>query len=88
VTQARENSRPATSSGDLESPAAKAMPFLLTGLFAAALFLGVALTPARAVPWERASRALHDRREEIALFGGLGLVATGLFFLLTMFSGA
>jgi hypothetical protein len=40
----------------------------------------MALTPARAVPWSRASRALEERREEIAALGGMGLFATGLLF--------
>ncbi|MBA2569063.1 MAG: hypothetical protein H0V11_06920 [Actinobacteria bacterium] len=62
-------------------------PFLLAGLLGAVLLLGVALTPARAVPWTRASRALDDRRQEVALLGASGLVATGFFFLLAMMSG-
>jgi hypothetical protein len=48
--------------------------------------LGVALTPVRAVPWTRASRALVDRRQELALLGALGLVATGFLFLLARMS--
>jgi hypothetical protein len=64
------------------------MPFLLAASFAAVLFLAMAIMPAGAVPWQRASRVLNDWREEIALFGGLGLLATGLFFLLAMLSGA
>ena len=70
---------------DPESGTSKALPFVLAGLLAAALLLGVALTPARAVP-SRVSRALDDRRQELALLGALGLVATGFFFLLALVS--
>jgi hypothetical protein len=57
-----------------------ALPFLLAGLVAALLVLAVAMTPAAAVPWSRAARALEDRREEVAVAGAMGLLATGLFF--------
>jgi hypothetical protein len=36
----------------------------------------------------RVSRALDDRRQELALLGALGLVATGFFFLLALVSSA
>ena len=79
-----------TSAGfsDPESGAGNALPFLLFGLVAGVLLLGVALTPARAVPWRRVSDALDDRRQELALLGALGLVATGMFFLLAMLSAS
>ena len=66
--------------GSPRSTSAKAAPFLLAGLFGAVFLLGLALTPARAVPSSRASRALEDRREEIAALGAMGLFATGLLF--------
>jgi hypothetical protein len=72
---------------DPESGTSQALPFLLAGLLGGALLLGVAITPARAVP-SRVSRALDDRRQELALLGGLGVVATGFFFLLAMVSSA
>ena len=72
---------------DPESGTSNALPFLLAGLLAGVLLLGMALTPARAVP-SRVSRALDDRRQELALLGALGLVATGFFFLLAMVSSA
>ena len=72
---------------DPESGTSKAFPFLLAGLLGGVLLLGVALTPARAVP-SRVSRALDDRRQELALLGASGLVATGFFFLLAMVSSA
>ena len=72
---------------DTESGTSTALPFLLVGLLAGVLLLGVALTPARAVP-SRVSRALDDRRQELALLGASGLVATGFFFLLAMLSSA
>lgn len=85
----RAQTRVSKSAGfsDPESGTSKAVPFLLAGLLAGVLLLGVALTPARAVP-SRVSRALDDRRQELALLGALGLVATGFFFLLAMMSTA
>ena len=56
------------------------MPILLAGLFGAVFLFGLAMTPASAVPWTRVSRALDDRREQIALLGAMGLFATGLLF--------
>jgi hypothetical protein len=70
-----------------ESWTSQALPFLLAGFLVGALLLGVALTPARAVP-SRVSRALDDRRQDLALLGALGLVATGFFFLLAMVSSS
>jgi len=49
---------------------------------AAILMLGLALTPARAVPWQRGSDALDSHREEFAVLGALSLFATMVFFLL------
>lgn len=69
---------------DTESPTARAVPFLVAGLFGAVFLLGLALIPARAVPWPRALRAVDDRREELAFFGALGLLATGLFYVLAV----
>jgi hypothetical protein len=66
--------------GSPRSTTARAVPFMLAGLLGAVFLLGMALTPARAVPWSRASRALEDRREEIAALGAMGLFATGLLF--------
>ena len=57
-------------------------PFLLVAFSAALLLLGLALTPARAVPWNRASQLLEDRRDEFGFMGAMGLVATFVFFLL------
>lgn len=58
------------------------LPFLLVVFSAALLMLGLALMPARAVPWSRASRVLEDRRDELGVMGAMGLVATFVFFLL------
>lgn len=58
------------------------LPFLLVVFSAALLMLGLALMPARAVPWSRASRVLEDRRDEFGVMGAMGLVATFVFFLL------
>jgi hypothetical protein len=59
-----------------------ARPFLVAAFGAALLMLGLALTPARAVPWSRAARALSDRRDELGVLGVMSLFATMLFFLL------
>lgn len=83
---ASAGARPTTSTSETESPLMNAVPLLAVGILGAALCLGAALTPARAVPWESASRALHDRRQELALLGALGLVATALFFLFALVS--
>jgi hypothetical protein len=83
--QARTGASKSAGFSDPETGTSKALPFLLAGLLAGVLLLGVALTPARAVP-SRVSRALDDRRQELALLGALGLVATGFFFLLAMVS--
>lgn len=64
------------------SSSSVALPFLLVAFTAALLMLGLALTPARAVPWSRASRVLEDRRDEIGVIGAMSLVATMVFFLL------
>jgi hypothetical protein len=58
------------------------LPFLLLVFGAALLMLGLAVTPARAVPWSRASQMLEDRRDELGVMGAMGLVATFIFFLL------
>jgi hypothetical protein len=57
-------------------------PFLLAAFGGALLLLGLALTPARAVPWSRASQLLEDRRDELGVMGAMSLVATLVFFLL------
>jgi hypothetical protein len=67
--------------GSAETSSTNALPILLAGLFAAVLLLGLAATPAWAVPWSRAARVLEGKREEVAVLGAMGLFATGLFFL-------
>ena len=73
---ARENAGVATAESG-----SNALPFLLAGLVVAAVLIGLALTPARAVPSNRAARVLEDKREEVAVLGAMGLLAVGLFFL-------
>ena len=58
------------------------MAFLITAFSLALLLLGLALTPAWAVPWRRASHKLEARREELGVMGATGFVATLVFFLL------
>jgi len=67
-----------------ESALMSAVPVLALGLFCAAICFAAAMIPARALPWERASRALVDRREDLALLGGSGLGATALLFLFVL----
>jgi len=64
------------------SPSSSALPYLIVTFGAALVMLGLALTPARAVPWSRASRVLQDRRDELGVLGAMSLVATVLFFLI------
>ncbi len=59
-----------------------ALPYLIAAFGAAFLMLGLALTPARAVPWSRAARVLQDRRDELGVLGAMSFLATVLFFLL------
>ena len=58
------------------------LPFLLVAFSLALVLLGLALTPAWAVPWRRGARALEERREELGVMGATGVVATVVFFLL------
>jgi len=53
--------------------------FVSSGL--AVLLLGLALIPARAVPWYWAARTLVDRRGELTFFGALGLFAAAFLLL-------
>jgi hypothetical protein len=73
-------------SSELESPLMSAVPVLALGMFCAGLCFAAAILPARALPWGRASRALADRRVDLALLGGSGLAATGLIFLIALVS--
>lgn len=61
------------------SASVAAFAFGLLG--AGVVLLGLALVPAYAVPWYRASRTLEARRGELALFGALGLFAAAFFLL-------
>jgi hypothetical protein len=60
-----------------------ATPYLIVAFGAALLLLGLALMPAAAVPWRRASQALEKSREELAVLGAISLVATVFFLLLS-----
>jgi hypothetical protein len=73
---------PALVAGAGGSGSNLALPFLLAAFTAAMVMLLLALTPARAVPWSRASHALEDHRDELGVIGALSLVATMVFFLL------
>jgi hypothetical protein len=59
-----------------------ALPILLLAFLSAVVMLGLALTPTRAVPWNRASHALEDHRDELGVMGFFALVATMVFFVL------
>ena len=58
------------------------LPFLLAAFSLALVLLGLALTPAWAVPWRRGARALEEHREELGVMGATGIVATVVFLLL------
>jgi hypothetical protein len=64
------------------SSSGSAFPLLAIAFGVGVLLLGLAVTPARAVPWGRASRALDGSRDELGVVGGMAIVATALFFLL------
>jgi hypothetical protein len=74
-----------------ESSLEKAAPFgaaaLGVALGVALLLFGLALIPARAVPWDRVSWILDDRREELALYGVTVLAAVGAAFALFFLAG-
>jgi hypothetical protein len=70
-----------TTAGPPEASGARATPFLLAGLVAAFVLLGVAMTPAWAVPWSRAAHALAYHREHVALLGGAALLTIAFCFL-------
>jgi len=65
----------------LSKPGGSPSAFAFFSLGVAVLLLGLALVPAHAVPWYWVSRALEDRRGELALFGALGF-GVAFFFLL------
>jgi hypothetical protein len=70
-------------SADPPAPSSSsALPYVFAAFCAALLLLGLAITPAWAVPWHRASRVLEDRRDELGVIGATSLVATVVFFLL------
>jgi hypothetical protein len=78
----RERAQTRFSGPAADSPSSpSALPYLIAAFAAALVMLGLALTPAWAVPWHRASRALEARRDELGVIGGTSLVATVLFFL-------
>ena len=79
----RERAQDALVSAASNSPSSSwGLPFILIAFSTALVLLGLALMPARAVPWSRASRVLDDRRDEFGVIGAMGLVATVVFFLL------
>jgi hypothetical protein len=79
----RERAQTRFSGPAADSPSSpSALPYLIAAFAAALVLLGLALTPARAVPWHRAARALEARRDELGVIGGTSLVAMVLFFLL------
>ena len=79
----RERAQDALVAASSDTPSSSwGLPFILIGFSIALALLGLALMPARAVPWSRASRVLDDRRDEFGVIGAMGLVATVVFFLL------
>ena len=80
-SRSRILSSPVAAANDTPS-SSWGLPFILIAFSTALALLGLALMPARAVPWSRASRVLDDRRDEFGVIGAMGLVATVVFFLL------
>ena len=78
----RERAQAVPSVPAAATASSSALPYLLAAFTVALLMLGLALTPARAVPWSRAARVLDDRRDEFGVVGAMSIVATVLFFLL------
>lgn len=81
ATHRRERAAAQLAAGNASS-SSSGLLFLLVVFGAALLMVALAVTPARAVPWSRASRVLEDRRDEFGVMGAMGLVATFVFFLL------
>jgi hypothetical protein len=63
-----------------ESPLAGAAPIAIAALVVALLLLGLAFTPAHAVPWYWAERTLVDRHDQFIMVGAAGVVAAGVLF--------
>lgn len=82
VAAAQRRARALTQLSTGRNSSSAALPFLFVAFAVALIMLGLALTPAWAVPWSRASRALEDRRDELGVIGAMSLVATLIFFLL------
>ncbi|HET7855877.1 MAG TPA: hypothetical protein VFL41_05420 [Gaiellaceae bacterium] len=79
----------ATPSGfnvDRTSPAKEAAPLGIV-LVLALISLALALIPGTVVPWYRVSMALEAHRQELALVGGMGLVAAGIVFVTVVLGG-
>jgi hypothetical protein len=70
-----------------DSPLAGAAPIAIAAFVVAALLLGLAVTPAHAVPWYWAERTLVDRHDQFMMVGAAGLVAAGLLFAFAFLGG-
>ena len=82
VAHRRERAQALLIAANDTPSSSRRMPFLLVAFSAAVLLLGLAGTPARAVPWSRASRVLEDRRDDLGVVGGMVLFASVFFLLL------
>ncbi len=78
-----ERAKDVLAAGNTSSSSSNSgLPFLLVAFSLALVLLGLALTPAWAVPWRRGAHALEEHREELGVMGATGVVATVVFFLL------
>jgi hypothetical protein len=62
------------------APSSAVLPYLLAAFALGLLILGLAMTPAWAVPWSRGSRILKHHRDELGVIGTLSLVTTVVLF--------
>jgi hypothetical protein len=77
----RDQTPPLTRAGS-SAGSSSALRFLLVAFTAAFVMVGLAFTPARAVPWSRASHVLENHRDELAVFGVMSLFASLVFLAL------
>jgi hypothetical protein len=77
----RDQTPPLARAGS-SAGSSSALPFLLVAFTAAFVMVGLAFTPARVVPWSRASLMLENHRDELAVLGVMSLVASIVFLAL------
>jgi hypothetical protein len=79
----RQLSTMAREDGGANEAVREAMPFVTAATIAGLLILGLALVPAYVVPWYRMSMVLEDHRGQLAVVGGMPLLAAAVVLVLT-----